>query len=83
MTSTSPDEKVFAALELPRLIELATLLQIRDAARLDRARLVDLLATAGDHEYPALLRRLSADELRRICADVGYRNAHGAENGPS
>lgn len=70
-------EKVFAALELPRLIELATLLQIRDAARLDRARLVDLLATAGDHEYPALLRRLSADELRRICAHVGYRNAHG------
>ena len=70
-------EKVFAALDLPRLVELATILQIRDAARLDRDRLVALLATAGDREYADLLRRLSADELRRICARVGYRHTHG------
>jgi type I restriction enzyme M protein len=70
-------EHVFAALAQPRLVELATIVQIRGADGMSHEQLVSLLATVHGLEYRELLCRLSLPELRRICARLGVRRTAG------
>lgn len=60
--------QVLAALERPRLVELAAALRITRPAERPTRALIGLLSTADPCEFHDLLRRLSVVEARRICA---------------
>jgi type I restriction enzyme M protein len=65
------------ALAQPRLVELATIVQIRGAEAMSHEQLVGILSTVRDLEYRDLLLRLSLPELRRVCACIGIRRVTG------
>ncbi|MFZ6181110.1 N-6 DNA methylase [Nannocystis pusilla] len=73
----SRHEMILAALETPRLIELARVLQIPEPAQRQRGQLIDLLCTARYDQFRGFLERLSVLELREICEFVGLREAYG------
>lgn len=70
-------QSILAALDTPRLLELARVLQIPLPACYDRWSLIALLSTARYHEFRGFMERLSVRELREICVCLGFVHLHG------